>query len=108
MAASAVTSGSMKNTLFVVWPRIRHPALLRYGATLMIVGVAFLIRMAAMPFVAQSPLLLFIPAVFLASILFGVSSGMIATFASDVLASTYLRGRPVLPSLVSLGLFTAI
>jgi two-component sensor histidine kinase len=98
----------MKNTLFVVWPRIRHPALLRYGATLMIVGVAFLIRMASVPFVTQSPLLLFIPAVFLASILFGVSSGVIATFASDVLASTYLRGQPVLPSLVSLVLFTAI
>jgi two-component sensor histidine kinase len=103
----------MKSTLLAIWPRTRYPALLRYGVTLGIVGVCFLVRLATEHFLTQSPLLLFIPAVFLASILFGAPTGMVATFASDLLAAKYLvsldqPGVPILPSLVSLGLFTAI
>jgi two-component sensor histidine kinase len=82
----------MRPTLFLVWPRTRHPALVRYGVTLLIVGIAFLLRLALSGELAHYPLLLFIPAIFLAALLFGRALGFFATFASAVLAAYFFIG----------------
>ena len=103
----------MRNTLFVLWPRVRHPAVLRYGASVLIVATAFAVRVALDSLASQSPMLLFIPAVFLAALLFGGRAGILATVLSALLATAYTLGADLLhgplgPALVALFLFVAI
>lgn len=81
--------GRMRNTLFLVWPKTRYPALIRYGVTLLIVGIAFLLRLALSGELAHYPLLLFIPAIFLAALLFGRAMGFFATLTSAALALVF-------------------
>ncbi len=79
--------------LLVLLPRRKFPVLLRYTATAAIVGVAALLRAALEVPMQQSPLLLFVPAVFLCSLLFDRGSGFFATLLSAGIAA-YFFMRP--------------
>ncbi|MGY3508984.1 hypothetical protein ACVIQY_001959 [Bradyrhizobium sp. USDA 3051] len=70
------------------------PVWVRYLLTLGLVGLAFLARVMADEYLRSYPLLLFIPAIFLSSVLFGRGCGIVATAAAAVLAMTYLISRP--------------
>lgn len=68
----------MRKTLFQVWPETKYP-LLRCAATLVIVFIAFPVRMALYRDLAEYLVLLFIPAVILCALLFGQTMGILAT-----------------------------
>jgi hypothetical protein len=70
------------------------PVWVRYLLTLGLVGLAFFARVMADEYLRSYPLLLFIPAIFLSSVLFGRGCGIVATAAAAVLAMTYLIPRP--------------
>ena len=75
-------------------PSERRPFGPRYGATLIIVGIASLLRISLDQELQHYPVLLFIPAVFLASLLFDRGSGFFATIVSAAIAA-YLFIAPV-------------
>jgi two-component sensor histidine kinase len=77
----------MENLLLALLPQRRFPVAFRYGATSLIIGAACLLRFALEGSLANYPLLLFIPAVFLAALLFDKGSGFFATIASALLAA---------------------
>ncbi|BBB97253.1 MULTISPECIES: sensor histidine kinase [Bradyrhizobium] len=70
-----------------------YPIWLRYVLSLTLVGGACLGRLLAPEPLGAYPLLLFVPAVFLASVLFDRGSGFLATIASAVLASVFFLPR---------------
>lgn len=80
----------MENLLIRILPFKRFPILMRYGLTTLIVGFAFLLRLALNAQLENYPLLLFIPAVFLSALIFDRGSGYWATALSTVLASYFL------------------
>jgi K+-sensing histidine kinase KdpD len=84
----------MENVLISLLPKEQYPLLIRYVATLFIVGVAALLRSALADEMQHYPVLLFIPAVFLSALLFDRGSGFFATVVSAVLA-VYLFIDPV-------------
>src|SRR4051794_33409652 len=80
----------MENLLIRILPFKRFPILMRYGLSTLIVGFAFLLRLALNEQLENYPLLLFIPAVFLSALIFDRGSGYWATALSTVLASYFL------------------
>lgn len=75
--------------------RSDFPLWLRYVLTMGLVGIAFIGRVMADEYLRSYPLLLFVPAIFLSSVLFGRGCGIVATVASAVLAARYLMpGSP--------------
>ncbi|WIW45366.2 sensor histidine kinase [Bradyrhizobium sp. 62B] len=64
--------------------------------TLGLVGIAFIARVMLDDHLRSYPVLLFIPAIFLSSVLFDRGSGLLATAASAALAAAYFM--PGLPS----------
>jgi two-component sensor histidine kinase len=89
------SSGSsvVENLIVALLPKDRYPVLLRYGATLVIVGIAFLLRLSLEHQLASYPLLLFFPAVFLSALLFDKGSGFFATAASTLLVVAFFIPR---------------
>jgi two-component sensor histidine kinase len=83
----------MEKVLFALLPKVRQPAPVRYGLTVVIVGVAFLLRLSLDEQLRNYPLILFIPAIFLAALVFDRGSGLFATALSAVLAPFHLSGR---------------
>jgi two-component sensor histidine kinase len=80
---------SMENIFAAIRPRKRYPMVVRYGLTAMIVGVAFMLRLSLHEPLRAYPLLLFIPAIFLAALLFDKGSGLFATILSTLLAEYF-------------------
>lgn len=78
--------------LLFLLPRRKFPVLVRYTATAAIVGAAALLRAALEVPMQQSPLLLFVPAVFLCSLLFNSGSGFFATLLSAAIAAYFFMG----------------
>jgi two-component sensor histidine kinase len=70
-------------------PRRRYPLAQRYGLTILIVGVAFLLRLALQEQLQNYPVLLFIPAIFLAAFLFDKGCGFFASILSVLLAQYF-------------------
>lgn len=75
-----------------VLPRRKFSVVMRYTATAVIVGAAALMRAALDVPMQQSPLLLFVPAVFLCSLLFDEGSGFFATLLSAAIAAYFFMG----------------
>ncbi|HEV2622980.1 MAG TPA: DUF4118 domain-containing protein [Frateuria sp.] len=72
----------------------RYPMIVRYGAGLLFVAVAFAIVLTWQGQLQRYPFPIFIPAIFFAALLFERGSGVLATFAAAALA-TYFFLRPV-------------
>lgn len=79
----------MENLLLQLLPRRRFPIALRYAATTAFVGIALLLRLALEGPLRDYPLLLFIPAIFFAALLFDKGSGFYATVLSTLLAAFF-------------------
>lgn len=88
--------------------RSDFPIWLRYVLTLGLVGIAFFARLLLNEYLLSYPLLLFIPVIFLSSILFNRGSGILATVASTLLAARYLVPAPAVSTLVPLIVFAII
>jgi len=84
----------MEKLLTALLPTEPHSALVRYLGTLVIVGVATLLRISLSEQTDHARLLFFFPAVFLSALLFDRGAGFFATFVSTVIAS-YLFIEPV-------------
>ena len=97
----------MENLLISLLPKDQYPVLIRYVATLFIVGVAALLRLALADEMQHYPVLLFIPAVFLSALLFDRGSGFFATIVSALLA-LYLFIEPDIRQAVPVAIFIAI
>jgi two-component sensor histidine kinase len=78
---------AMENLLLAVLPRTPSSTLVRYSITVGIVLLAALLRMALDETLKNYPLLLFVPAVFLAALLFDRGSGFLATVLSAIIAA---------------------
>ena len=76
-----------ENLLLAVLPRTPSSRLVRYSITVGIVLLAALLRMALDETLKHYPLLLFVPAVFLAALLFDRGSGLLATVLSAIIAA---------------------
>ncbi|WPM83753.1 DUF4118 domain-containing protein [Bradyrhizobium sp. 62B] len=70
------------------------PIWVRYTLTLGLVGIAFFARVMLDDHLRSYPVLLFIPAIFLSSVLFDRGSGILATAAGAILAAIYLIPGP--------------
>jgi two-component sensor histidine kinase len=108
-----VSSRPMETVLARVLSKQRLPLALRYAATLVIVLVAALARLGLGVPLAQYPLILFFPAVFLSALLFDSGSGYLATLVSAGLAVFMTSGGGSLPAtawdmVVPLLIFVAI
>jgi two-component system, sensor histidine kinase PdtaS len=79
----------MEKLFAVLRPRRRYPLAIRYGLTTLIVGVAFLLRLALQEQLKTYPVLLFIPAIFLAAFLFDKGCGFFASVLSALLAEYF-------------------
>lgn len=84
----------MDDVLLGLLPRRRFPLPLRYGASILIVGIAALLTIVSGPALEHYPLLLFFPAVFLCALLFDRGTGVFATVLSAAVAA-YLFTEPV-------------
>ncbi|MGX1167078.1 two-component sensor histidine kinase [Bradyrhizobium sp. USDA 372] len=85
--------------------RSDFPIWVRYTLTLGLVGIAFIARVMLDDHLRSYPVLLFIPAIFLSSVLFDRGSGLVATTASTVLAAVYLVPGPPSSAAIPLVLF---
>jgi two-component sensor histidine kinase len=81
------------------------PVWVRYLLSLGLVGIAFFARVMADEYLRSYPLLLFIPAIFLSSVLFGRGCGIVATAAAAALAIAYLIPSPASTATIPLVLF---
>ncbi len=79
----------MEKLFVALRPRRRYPLAVRYGLTVLIVGIAFLLRLSFNEQLKAYPILLFIPAIFLAAFLFDKGSGYFATIISTLLAAYF-------------------
>ncbi|CUT12620.1 sensory transduction regulatory protein [Bradyrhizobium sp.] len=77
----------MENLLVSLLPKEQYSVAVRYAATLLIVGVATLLRLSLSDELQHYPVLLFFPAVFLSALLFDRGSGFFATIVSAVVAA---------------------
>jgi two-component sensor histidine kinase len=89
--------------LIAVTPR--YPAWVRYLLTLGLVGITFSAKFLLFDALDSYPLLLFVPAVFLASVIFDRGSGVLATVASAVIAAGYFMSPPATSAIVPLTVF---
>lgn len=91
----------MEQFLLRLLPRTpRCPAWLRYVLTLALVGLTLLVRVLLDAHLRVAPLLVFIPAVFVASVIFDRGSGVLATLASAAVAAVAvlpLSGMTAIP-----------
>ncbi|SFQ28860.1 Two-component sensor histidine kinase, contains HisKA and HATPase domains [Bradyrhizobium sp. Ghvi] len=78
---------------------------MRYTLTLGLVGIAFIARVMLDDHLRSYPVLLFIPAIFLSSVLFDWGSGLAATAAGAALAFVYFIPGPSLSAAIPLVLF---
>src|SRR5215471_14468217 len=92
--------------LIAVTPR--YPVSVRYVLTLGLVGITFTAKLLLFDVLDSYPLLLFIPAVFLASVIFDHGSGVLATVASAVIAAAYFMPPPATSAIVPLIVFLLI
>jgi two-component sensor histidine kinase len=83
---------AVENMLLLLLPRRKFPMPVRYGTTAAIVGAAALLRGALNVPMQQSPLLMFVPAVFLCALLFDKGSGFFATLLSAAIAAYFFMG----------------
>jgi two-component sensor histidine kinase len=84
----------MDNPIISLMPEKRYPLIVRYGISLLFVGVAFLMVLTWHRELQRYPFPVFIPAIFFAALAFDRSSGVLATFASAALA-TYFFLQPI-------------
>jgi two-component sensor histidine kinase len=84
----------MERLFTALRPRRRYSLAVRYGSTALIVGVTFLLRLALQEQLQNYPVLLFIPAIFLAAFLFDEGSGFFATVLSAFLAVYFFVPPP--------------
>jgi two-component sensor histidine kinase len=107
----------MEKLFAVLRPRRRYPLAIRYGLTTLIVGVTFLLRLALQEQLQTYPVLLFIPAIFLAAFLFDKGCGLFATILSALLAQYFfvpplysfaVDAEHILPLLLFIGIGTVI
>ncbi|WP_160118854.1 DUF4118 domain-containing protein [Bradyrhizobium vignae] len=76
--------------------RSDFPIWVRYTLTLGLVGIAFFARVMLDDHLRSYPVLLFIPAIFLSSVLFDRGSGILTTAAGAALAAAYfIPGPPI-------------
>ena len=82
----------------------RYPVWARYLLSLGLVGLAFIAKLVLDDQLRPYPLVLFIPAIFLVSVIFDRGSGFLATGASAALAARYFMPPPpsaeILPLLI--------
>jgi K+-sensing histidine kinase KdpD len=83
----------------------RYPVWARYVLTLGLVGIAFSAKLLLYDALESYPLLLFIPVVFLASVIFDRGSGVLATIASAILAAAYFVRPPASSAIIPLAVF---
>lgn len=83
----------MENLLFPLLPRTPRSLWLRYGVTVAVVAVTTALRYSLDPVLRAYPFLLYIPAIFLVSLLFDRASGFLAVILSCV-TSLYLFIEP--------------
>jgi len=88
--------------------RSGYPVWVRYVLTLGLVGIAFITRLLLDEHLRSYPVLLFIPAILLASVLFDQGSGILATIAGAILAVRYLVPGPPGEAAIPLLLFVLI
>ena len=88
--------------------RSGYPVWVRYVLTLGLVGIAFTTRLLLDEHLRSYPVLLFIPAILLASVLFNRGSGILATIAGAILAARYLVLGPSSEAAIPLLLFVLI
>ena len=81
------------------------PIWMRYTLTLGLVGIAFFARVMLDDHLRSYPVLLFIPAIFLSSVLFDRGSGIVATVAGAALAAVYFIPGPPSSAAIPLVLF---
>jgi signal transduction histidine kinase len=86
----------------------RYPLWVRYILTLGLVGLSFAANVLLPDPGTSYPLLLFIPAVFLVSVIFDRGSGFLAIAASTILASRYFMPLPVDSALLPRLIFVLI
>jgi len=107
----------MENLLISLLPRQQYSVAVRYSATLFIVAVATLLRLSLADELQHYPVLLFIPAVFLSSLLFDRGSGFFATVVSTLIAIYLFIGpansfqidiRDIVPLMIFVGIGFAI
>ncbi len=84
----------MEKLLIALLPKEQHSVPVRYLGTLIIVGVAALLRISLSEQMEHARFLFFFPAVFLSALLFDRGAGFFATFVSAVIAA-YLFIEPV-------------
>ncbi|MGY3156606.1 two-component sensor histidine kinase [Bradyrhizobium elkanii] len=85
--------------------RSDFPIWVRYTLTLGLVGIAFIARVMLDDHLRSYPFLLFIPAIFLSSVLFDRGCGLAATAAGAGLALAYFIPGPPLSAAIPLVLF---
>ncbi|OPZ00231.1 hypothetical protein A5906_18570 [Bradyrhizobium sacchari] len=85
--------------------RSDFPVWARYTLTLGLVGIAFFARVMLDDHLRSYPVLLFIPAIFLSSVLFDRGSGIMATAAAAALAAAYFIPGPPSSAAIPLVLF---
>jgi two-component sensor histidine kinase len=83
----------------------RYPVWARYLLSLGLVGLAFVAKLLLDDQLRPYPLLLFIPAIFLASVIFDRGSGFLATGASAALAARYFMPSPLSAEILPLLIF---
>jgi two-component sensor histidine kinase len=97
----------MEQFLFRFLPTTpRYPIWVRYLITLASVALTYAVHLAFYTQLKAYPLLLFVPAIFLTSVIFNRGSGFLATFASAVVAATYIS-KPFSESTIPLLIFVA-
>lgn len=85
----------------------RYPLWVRYLLSLGLVGLAFVAKLLPDDQLRPDPLMLFIPAIFLASVIFDRGSGFLATGASAALAARYFIPPPPSAAIAPLLIFLA-
>jgi two-component sensor histidine kinase len=85
--------------------RSDFPVWVRYTLTLGLVGIALIARVLLDDYLRPYPFLLFIPAIFLSSVLFDRGCGLAATAAAAALALAYLIPGPPSSAAIPLILF---
>ncbi|OKO79778.1 histidine kinase dimerization/phosphoacceptor domain -containing protein [Bradyrhizobium sp. NAS96.2] len=85
----------------------RYPIWARYLLSLGLVGLAFVTKLLLDDQLRPHPLVLFIPAIFLASVIFDRGSGFLATGASAALALRYFMPPPLSAEVLPLLIFLA-
>ncbi|WP_207456549.1 DUF4118 domain-containing protein [Azospirillum sp. SYSU D00513] len=77
----------MENLLFQLLPQTPRSTWVRYGITLAVTGAATLLRYSLEPVLKGYPFLLYIPGIFLVSLLFDRASGFLAVILSGLLTA---------------------